>query len=186
MCSETMEEGHRSRASPLQMRVRYPPSATLRATLWIVPSIYYLCADREVSCRFPPPSLALCRQRDTRLCQPLAHNFHLPLDGDLGDLELLGNIRDSHVARAVVGAEHLPLPLGKAEAARSLSVKLVPEIGQPARLECMTLACLLIFVAYERHPAVFLIDLGQPLLAQKIHWRGRSVGWVKLLTLIIG
>lgn len=175
MYSETMEEGRGSRASPVQMRVRYPPSATLRATLSIVPSIYYLCADREVSCRFPPPSFALRRQRDTHLGQPLAHNFHLPLDGDLGDLELLGNIRDSHVARAVVGAEHLPLPLGKTEPARSFAVKLVPEIGQPARLECMTLACLFIFVAYERSPAVFLIDPWQPLFAQPIQSRGFSV-----------
>src|SRR5215208_2465034 len=168
MYSETMEEGRGSRASPVQIRVRYPPSATLRATLSIVPSIYYLCADREVSCRFPPSSFALRRQRDTHLGQPLAHNFHLPLDGDLGDLELLGNIGDSQVARAVVGAEHLPLPLGKTEAARSLSFKLVPEISQPARLDSMALSCHFIFVAYERFPGVFLIDFGQPLFAQLI------------------
>src|SRR5215207_592945 len=160
MYSETMEEGRGSGASPLQMRVCFPPSATLQATLSIVPSIYYLCADREVSCRFPPSSLALRWQRDTRLCQPLAHNFHLPLDGNLGDLELFGNIGDSHVARAVVGAEHLPLPLGKTEATRPLSVKLVPEISQPARLDSMALSCHFIFVAHERFPGVFLIDFG--------------------------
>src|SRR5215207_6440599 len=168
MYSETMEEGHRSRASPLQMRVRYPPSATLRATLWIVPSIYYLCADREVSCRFPPPSLALCRQRDTRLCQPLAHNFHLPLDGDLGDLELLGNIRDSHVARAVVTAEHLPLTRGETKATGSFAVKLVLEIDQFARLDGTALSRLLVFVAHESSLTAVLTDLGQLLLTQAI------------------
>jgi hypothetical protein len=39
----------------------------------------------------------------------------------------------------------------------------------------MTLACLLIFVAHERCPILFLIDPWQPLLAQPIQPRGFSV-----------